>query len=69
LDDARRKGLDFGLLGGIEGVGRADQSSEYESQQERDEPDDRADHVARIGRVVFGQNVVQMKPENAETKG
>ena len=64
LNRLRRERLQFGLLGGGEEIGRADDRAEHQRQEQRDEAHDRADHVARLfHRMLFRQQLLQIEPE------
>ena len=65
LNRLRRERLQFGLLGGGEEVGRADDRAEHQRQEQRDETHHCADHVARFfDRMFIRQPRLQSEPED-----
>ena len=69
LDRARAERLDIGFLDSVKTIGGADQRSQHQRQQQRDETHDRADHLSRPrSHVIFRQQLLQLHAEISETE-
>ena len=66
LERTRRKRLQLRLLGAVDAVGRPDEEAVDQHEQERQLPDDAADHVAGlVHRVVLGEDALEREPDEA----
>ena len=66
LQNLGGEGLDRRILAGVDAIGGPDQKAEDESGQQRQQADDRADHVARTARgECFGQEALQDKADRS----
>ncbi len=66
LERSRRKGLQFRLLGAVDAIGRPDEEAVDQHEQERELPDDAADHVAGlVERVALREDALKHEAEEA----
>ena len=66
LQNLGGKGLDRSVLSCIDAVRRPDQEAHGQRRQQRQEADDRADHVTRAaGRECLGQHALENKADSA----
>src|SRR5580700_313111 len=66
---ARTERLDVAFLGRKKPVGRANQGSKYQGEQQAEEPDYRTNHVSRAcGHMAFGHEPLEIKPKKPEAK-
>ena len=66
LQNLGGKGLDRGVLSCIDAVRRPDQEAHGQRREQRQEADDRADHVTRAaGRECLGQHALENKADSA----
>src|SRR6202035_171418 len=66
LERPRRKRLQLRLLGAVDAVGGPDEETVDQHQQERELPDDAADHVAvLVQRVALREDALKHEAEDA----
>ena len=66
LERARRKRLQLRLLAAVDAIGRPDEEAVDQHEQERQLPDDAADHIAGlVRRVALGEDALEREPDEA----